>query len=535
MTPYKPATAAVHAGHGASTTDIPEVPVVTPVHREAMTAFETAADFSDVMGDSRRGYLYSRIRNPNTDELGAAVAELEGADAAHCFASGMAAITAGLDLLAPAGSRVVAARQLYGQAYALLRGRGDTVFCDIGDLDGMARALDGAALLYVETIANPQIDVADLPALARIAHAAGATMLVDNTVATPLGCRPLDHGADLVVHSATKYLNGHSDALAGIVAGRAELIGRDHAARARHRRDPLARLGLPGAARTADAGRAARARRRQRPGGRAHARRAPGDRARALPRPRVRPRPRHRPAGAAAPQRPGVVRRARGRRGGRADDERLPSCACGPRASAGSRPRSRTRPRRATASSPRPNWPTPGSPRAACGCRSASSTPTTWSPTWTRRCGRDRGGRPPPGVVVVAARPGPPVRAQLPRRADLDHHPREEPGVRPGGDRRHRAGGRAADRLRDLRRVDLEGAAGRDARAAAGAVLAQPGPRRDRAGGAAGTRQAGRPAHPREREAGHRADPHPVGSQRVGRADRVDGRPSSSSRRSRRS
>ncbi len=196
------------------------MPVVTPVHREAMTEFGSAQEFSEVMADSGRGYLYSRIRSPNTDELATVVAELEGADSGHCFASGMAAISAGLDLLAPAGTRVVAPRQLYGQVYAVLRSRGDTTFCDVADLDGIARALDGsAALLYVETVANPQIDVADLPALGQIARDAGADMLVDNTVATPLGCRPLDHGATLVAHSATKYLNGHSDALAGVLVG----------------------------------------------------------------------------------------------------------------------------------------------------------------------------------------------------------------------------------------------------------------------------------------------------------------------------
>ncbi len=221
--PHKPATSTVHAGRAARTAEPgPGVPVVTPVHREAMTRFASAADFSTVMADSGRGYLYSRIRNPNTDELAAAVADLEGADAAHCFASGMAAVTAGLELLAPAGVRVVAPRQLYGQTYALLRGRGDTEFCDINDLGAITAALDGAGLLYVETVANPQIEVANLPALAAAAHAAGAALLVDNTVATPLGCRPLEHGADLVLHSATKYLNGHSDALAGIVAGDAE-------------------------------------------------------------------------------------------------------------------------------------------------------------------------------------------------------------------------------------------------------------------------------------------------------------------------
>ncbi len=230
MTPHKPATAAVHAGRNHHSDQIPSVPVVTPVHREAMTEFASAQEFSEVMADSGRGYVYSRIRSPNTDELAAAVAELEGADAGHCFASGMAAITAALDLLAPVGTRVVAPHQLYGQVYAVLRNRGDSTFCDITDLDGIAHALDGSALLYVETVANPQIDVADLPALGRIARAAGATMLVDNTVATPLGCRPLEHGATLVAHSATKYLNGHSDALAGVLVGNSDRMGQIAAA-----------------------------------------------------------------------------------------------------------------------------------------------------------------------------------------------------------------------------------------------------------------------------------------------------------------
>jgi cystathionine beta-lyase/cystathionine gamma-synthase len=223
---HNPATSAVHAG-GRRRPGEPPAPgaaAVTPIHREVITEFASAEEFAEVMADSRRGFLYSRIRDPNTDELATAVAELEGAEAGHCFASGMAAITAGLDLLAPPGTRIVAARQLYGQTYAVLRGRGDTVFCDLTDHDAITAALDGAGLLYVETVANPQIDVADLPALSRLAHDAGAALMVDNTVATPLGCRPLDHGADLVIHAATKFLNGHADALAGVAVGSHERI-----------------------------------------------------------------------------------------------------------------------------------------------------------------------------------------------------------------------------------------------------------------------------------------------------------------------
>jgi cystathionine beta-lyase/cystathionine gamma-synthase len=221
MTDRRPATAAVQAGRPAR---LAGEPVVTPVHREVIYEFESAAQFAEVMADSRRGYLYSRIRNPNTDELAAAVAELEGAEDAHCFASGMAAVTAALDLLAPPGTRVVAPRQLYGQTYSLLRARGDTAFVDVADVDGFERALNGGGLLYLESEANPHLAVPDLPRLAQLGRAAGARVVVDNTIPTPLGCTPLAHGADLVLHSATKFLNGHADALAGVVAGPAELV-----------------------------------------------------------------------------------------------------------------------------------------------------------------------------------------------------------------------------------------------------------------------------------------------------------------------
>jgi cystathionine beta-lyase/cystathionine gamma-synthase len=221
MSDRRPATAAVQAGRP---TPLPGQPVVTPVHREVIFEFESAAQFAEVMADSRRGYLYSRIRSPNADELASVVAELEGAQAAHCFASGMAAITAALELLAPPGTRVVAARQLYGQTYSLLRARGDTALVDVADTDGFRQALDGAGLLYLESLSNPHLTVPDLPALCELAEAAGARVIVDNTIATPLGCRPLALGADLVVHSATKFLNGHADALAGVMAGSSDLI-----------------------------------------------------------------------------------------------------------------------------------------------------------------------------------------------------------------------------------------------------------------------------------------------------------------------
>jgi methionine-gamma-lyase len=217
------ATAAIHAGRLPA---LAGVPVIAPVHRSVIYEFVDADEFGRVMEDARQGYLYTRIRNPSTDELGAVVAELEGAEAGLCFASGMGALSAAVAELAPPGAGMVAATQIYGQTHHMAATRPDGRLVDIGDMDALRRAADGAALVVCETVSNPSLAVADIPAVAEVAHAAGARLVVDNTIATPIGCRPLDHGADLVFHSATKYLNGHSDVLAGVAVGSAELIGR---------------------------------------------------------------------------------------------------------------------------------------------------------------------------------------------------------------------------------------------------------------------------------------------------------------------
>ena len=217
------ATAAIHAGRLPA---LAGVPVIAPVHRSVIYEFVDAEEFGRVMGDASQGYLYTRIRNPTTDELGAVVAELEGAEAGLCFASGMGALSAAVAELAPPGAGMVAATQIYGQTHHMAATRPDGRLVDIGDMDALRRAAEGAALVVCETVSNPSLAVADIPAVAEVARAAGARLVVDNTIATPIGCRPLDHGADLVFHSATKYLNGHSDVLAGVAAGSAELIGR---------------------------------------------------------------------------------------------------------------------------------------------------------------------------------------------------------------------------------------------------------------------------------------------------------------------
>lgn len=176
----------------------------------------------------RRGFDYGRDANPVVRQVETVVAALEGGRAALAFSSGMAAMTAVFRSLPP-GAHVLAPKVMYWGLRkwlrdAAARGLSAVDFVALDDLDAVRAALRPGVtkLLWVETPANPTWVVADLSALAALAHEAGATLVVDNTVPTPLLTRPLALGADLVVHSATKYLNGHSDLLAGLIVAAAE-------------------------------------------------------------------------------------------------------------------------------------------------------------------------------------------------------------------------------------------------------------------------------------------------------------------------
>ncbi len=210
---------------------VDQVPTSVPIYQTATFASADADELGRVAGDPRSGYAYSRISNPTTTALGDAYAELAGGEAGLALASGMGAIHAALASLLRAGDRIVAPIALYGSTRAqLLRtfgGFGVQVdIVDTTDLDAVEVALAAAPtkVLYAETIANPTTVVADHAALADIAHRYGAAYVVDNTFASPYVCRPLELGADLVVESATKFLGGHSDVIAGVVAGSAERI-----------------------------------------------------------------------------------------------------------------------------------------------------------------------------------------------------------------------------------------------------------------------------------------------------------------------
>jgi cystathionine beta-lyase/cystathionine gamma-synthase len=217
-------------------------PLALPVHRATTYAFGTAQDYADVLGDVVDGYCYARIDNPTADTFAAAVASLEGAGVdgevvGQPFSSGMAAISGVLMALTGAGAHVVAPQQLYGGTYSLrvrvLSRFGVTAsFVDVTDAAAVRAAMtDRTAVVYAETMANPTMAVADLPGLAAVAAEAGVPLVVDSTFASPAMCRPLEHGVDVVVHSATKYLGGHSDATGGVAVGRPELMSRVRAVR----------------------------------------------------------------------------------------------------------------------------------------------------------------------------------------------------------------------------------------------------------------------------------------------------------------
>jgi methionine-gamma-lyase len=212
---------------------VAQIPTSVPIYQTATFASGDADELGQVLAGPRAGYAYSRISNPTVTALGDAFAELSGGEAGVALASGMGAIHAALASLLRAGDRVVAPVALYGSTRTLLvhtfGGFGVRVdFVDTTDLDAVAAALAAAPtrVLYAETIANPTTFLADHAALAELAHRHGASYVVDNTFASPYVCRPLELGTDLVVESATKFLGGHSDLIAGVVAGSRELIAR---------------------------------------------------------------------------------------------------------------------------------------------------------------------------------------------------------------------------------------------------------------------------------------------------------------------
>ncbi len=221
------ATRAIH--HGYDPADAKGA-LSPPVYMTSTFTFESAEEGAALFRGEKDGYIYGRTKNPTQAVLEERLASLEGAEAGLVLASGMAAISATLWTLLKAGDRVVVDWTLYGNSFTLFT-KGlpkfgiEVVTADFTRLESVAGALGkGAALVFCETPANPNLRVIDIAAISALARNAGALTVVDNTFATPVLQRPIEHGADLVVHSATKYLSGHGDLLAGAVLGSRSLV-----------------------------------------------------------------------------------------------------------------------------------------------------------------------------------------------------------------------------------------------------------------------------------------------------------------------
>ena len=227
-------TLAVHGGYSPEPTTRA---VAVPVYQTTSYAFDSAQHGADLFDLKVQGNIYTRIMNPTTDVLEKRLAAMEGGVGGLAVASGMAAITAAIQTIAEAGDNIVAASQLYGGSYNLLAHtlpqQGiETRFFGIDEPQAIARLADARTkAVFVESIGNPSGRIADIARLAEAAHAAGVPLIVDNTVATPYLLRPIEHGADIVVHSLTKYLGGHGTTVGGLIVDGGRFPWAEQAAR----------------------------------------------------------------------------------------------------------------------------------------------------------------------------------------------------------------------------------------------------------------------------------------------------------------
>jgi cystathionine beta-lyase/cystathionine gamma-synthase len=222
------ATRAIRAASRAPAA--PQPPINVPIYQTSTFEVASAQELAELLEFKRPGHSYSRYSNPTHEALELALAELEGAEACHVTASGMAAIHGAILTIAQTGDHVIAPRALYGGTYALLTtllsryGIGHA-FVDQTDPSAVEAAITKRTrLIWLETIANPTTDVPDIAAIAALAGPRRIAVAVDNTFASPYLCNPLALGADLVVHSMTKYIGGHSDLTGGAILGDAERI-----------------------------------------------------------------------------------------------------------------------------------------------------------------------------------------------------------------------------------------------------------------------------------------------------------------------
>ncbi len=221
MKNYKFETLQIHVGQ--ETPDPATDARAVPIYATTSYVFQDSAQAAGRFGLTENGNIYTRLMNPTSDVFEKRIAALEGGAAALATASGSAAISYAVQNIATCGDHIVASANLYGGTYNLfantLREQGLTVtFVDPSDPENFERAIqDHTKLLYAETLGNPNSDVIDIEAISEIAHRHGIPLIVDNTFATPYLLRPIEHGADIVVHSATKFIGGHGTVLGGVV------------------------------------------------------------------------------------------------------------------------------------------------------------------------------------------------------------------------------------------------------------------------------------------------------------------------------
>lgn len=213
-------TLAIHAGFSPDPTTRA---VAVPIYQTTSFAFDDTQHGADLFDLKVAGNIYSRIMNPTNDVLEQRMAALEGGVGALAVASGMAAITYAIQTVAEAGDNIVSVAKLYGGTYNLLahtlpRMGIHTRFAAHDDIAALEALIDSRTkAVFCESIGNPAGNIVDIAALAEAAHRHGVPLIVDNTVATPVLCRPFEHGADIVVHSLTKYIGGHGTSIGGIV------------------------------------------------------------------------------------------------------------------------------------------------------------------------------------------------------------------------------------------------------------------------------------------------------------------------------
>ena len=223
------ATRAIHHGYNPAEN---EGSLTPPLHMTSTFVFETAQQGGALFAGEAEGHVYSRISNPTLDLLERRIASLEGAEAGLALASGMGAITAAMWTLLEPGDELIVDKTLYGCTFSFLHHGlakfGITVtHIDLSDPDKLAKAISKKTrMVYFETPANPNMRLVDIAAVSDIAHSVGALVMVDNTYSTPYLTQPMSLGADLVVHSATKYLGGHGDVIAGLLVGDQETVSR---------------------------------------------------------------------------------------------------------------------------------------------------------------------------------------------------------------------------------------------------------------------------------------------------------------------